>query len=871
MTAAIAWPAGAFADRDGGSAARRAVVRWAWRMFRREWRQQLLVLGLIVVAVAATVLGAAVSINTPVPVAATFGTAQDLATVSGAGGQLAARIGSLQQRFAPIDVIEDRALTVPGSVDTFELRAQDPHGPYGRSLLSLVSGRFPSGAAEVAVTPGLAAELRLQVGSTWSVGGASRRVVGLVRNPEELRANFALVAPGQVDAPTQTRVLFDAPGLAPGKGSDGIGPNGQRVLQLGPGITVQLRALAGQSNAFNPETISLAGLTLGMTLIALVAVGGFTVLAQRRLRSLGMLAAQGATDDNVGLVVKANGAVVGVVGALAGLAVGGVLWLAYRPHLQASAGHAIGVWALPWLVVALAVVLAVVATLLAAIRPARAVSRTPIVAALAGRPTPPRQLRRSVAPGLTFLVIGFLLLGYSGAHVGGGSGAGMGPLVLGLLALIPAIILLSPFCLSVLARAGRRAPIAIRLALRDLDRYRARSGSALAAISLGVLIAVIIAIVAAARYGNALDYVGPNLASNQLALYTVNGPGYLPPGLASQLGPKDAPVPTPPTPSQLQAMSRTAHDLAASLGTRNVVELDATSATLRHAAAGRNWNGTIYVGTPALLRAYGINASQVSPDADVLTHRPGIAGLSGMQLVYADASDQFVPGPGPRGGGGPDQSDFPCPAGHCLAHPVIQEIPALPSGTAAPNTVVTEHAVTRLGLPVQTSGWLIQTSAPLTAAQIGNARVAAAAAGLVIETKNDEPTSDQVINLSTIFGVGLALAILAMSVGLIRSETASELRTLTAAGASRRARRTLTAATAGALGLAGALLGTFTGYVGVIGWLRSNTLNGGISALGNVPVANLLVIVVGMPAAATLVGWLLAGREPPAIAHQPIE
>jgi putative ABC transport system permease protein len=39
----------------GGLPARRAVMRWAWRLFRREWRQQLLVLALIVVAVGATV------------------------------------------------------------------------------------------------------------------------------------------------------------------------------------------------------------------------------------------------------------------------------------------------------------------------------------------------------------------------------------------------------------------------------------------------------------------------------------------------------------------------------------------------------------------------------------------------------------------------------------------------------------------------------------------------------------------------------------------------------------------------------------------------------------------------------------------------
>ena len=61
------------------------------------------------------------------------------------------------------------------------------------------------------------------------------------------------------------------------------------------------------------------------------------------------------------------------------------------------------------------------------------------------------------------------------------------------------------------------------------------------------------------------------------------------------------------------------------------------------------------------------------------------------------------------------------------------------------------------------------------------------------------PTSAEIINWATVFGIVLALAILAMSVGLIRSETASDLRTLAATGASGTTRRNLTAATAGAL------------------------------------------------------------------------
>ena len=42
---------------NGGVAARRALIRWAGRMFRREWRQQILVITLLTVAVAAAVGG----------------------------------------------------------------------------------------------------------------------------------------------------------------------------------------------------------------------------------------------------------------------------------------------------------------------------------------------------------------------------------------------------------------------------------------------------------------------------------------------------------------------------------------------------------------------------------------------------------------------------------------------------------------------------------------------------------------------------------------------------------------------------------------------------------------------------------------------
>jgi putative ABC transport system permease protein len=409
------------------------------------------------------------------------------------------------------------------------------------------------------------------------------------------------------------------------------------------------------------------------------------------------------------------------------------------------------------------------------------------------------------------------------------------------------VILLAPFCLAVLARLGRHAPISVRLALRDLSRYRARSGSALAAISIGILIAVIISVASAARYANVLDYAGPNLASNQLIVYTPNGQGGGPNGPANV------------TPGKLQSMSAKAHAIATDLGSRDVVELESTDANLDHHGGGRQWSGPLYVATPQLLHAFGITSSQYSPTADILTMRPGLSGLSKMHLDYGSAKG---PGPGQN-------------ADHSLANPVIQEVSALPSGTSAPNTVITEHAVRTLGLqtgPGDVDGWLIQTASPLTSAQIHNAKLAAAAANLSVETRSSVPTSATIIDWATVFGIVLALAILAMSVGLIRSEAASDLRTLAATGASSTTRRNITAATAGALGFTGAVLGIVGGYVGTAGWFRTSALDGGIGALvTSVPVTNLLIILIGMPLVAAIGGWLFAGRQPRDIAHRPLE
>ena len=831
MTATVLeQPAPARAGTGGGGLpARRAVMRWALRMFRREWRQQLLMLGMLIIAVAATVIGAGVATNTPPPSTAGFGTATASVTVPGNDPHLAADISSLRSRYGAVDVIENQAISTGSSQQAY-LRAQDPHGSYGQPMLKLDSGSYPTQADEVALTQGLSTLYDVQVGGTWHQDGHSYRVTGIVENPANLLDEFALVAPSQLTSPAQVTVLLDA--QPPGSGT-GPGSNANRDTL--PGLPQgAVAAFAGLSTggSLSPAAIVLAICVMGMVFVGLVAAAGFTVIAQRRLRALGMISALGATERNVRLVTTANGAFVGVVAAVAGAGLGLGGWLVYAPHLATDTGHRVSAMHLPWWAIGLAMALAVATSVLAARRPAKNMARVPVVAALAGRPGEPRAVHRSILPGLLFLGAGLACLFLSGGW-GGTGGTDTLFLLVGLIGVVVGIFKFAPVCIAVLSAAGPRAAVSVRIALRDLVRYRARSGAALAAVTFATFLAMLICVIASVRFSNVLDYTGENLTGSQLVFYTsAQGQNIVRSGSNPQPG------------SQPGAADG---QLGRSLHATSVLTLADAGATLNQIGRNNNnFSGPLYVATPQLLAQYGIK--DVNPDADILSMRPGFSSEPSMQLAY-----------GPLGN--PDK--LPTTANN----PVIEEVAGLPSGTSAPNTVITEHAIAKYGLREHLDGWLITTPQPLTAQQISQARAIAVQDGVSIESKSGELDLGQIANGATILGLLIALGVLAMSVGLIRSETARDLRTLTATGASSTTRRTITAATAGALGLLGAILGTAGAMIAGLTWAHSSLT----TTFGHVPTLDYLLLLVALPAAAAACGWLLAGRSPATIARQPME
>ena len=805
-------------------AARRAVVRWAWRLFRREWRQQALVLALLTLAVTATVFGLGAAANAPASPAAIFGNANYRVGLPGSTPDLAA----LRASYPSAEIIEHRKVTVPGLATALDVRGQAPDGSLGKPKLRLTDGRYPAGPGEVALTARIAGLLGLHLGSRWQPSGQSWTVVGLVENPLDLLDTFALVQPGLPGSIDRVEMLVKATRAQ------------FEAVHRPDGAAIDFR---GADEADTGALAVLILATVGLLFVGLLAAAGFTVLAQRRQRALGMLGAVGARQRHLRLVTQANGALVGVVAAVAGGALGLLVWFAVATRLEHLVEHRIDRFDVPWREVAIALLLAFLTAVLAAWWPARGVARVPIVAALSDRPPRPRPAHRFALAGVVLSAAGLALL-VASKHTR--------PLliVIGILASAVGMLLLAPVGVAALAAVARVCPVGPRLALRDLARYRARSGAALAAISLGTGIAAAVVIGAGvAQAAGSAPPTGGNLPPDQLIVWLspekIQGP--VPVLTADDL--RNTQVGVQSVADGLHA--RWSLPLVGALDPNTKLQTGAGNATSGKPVAvlgipkrgdgGHTlYNGDdmipLLVATPAVLQRYGIDPASVDPTAEVLTARTD---LSRYELL--------------SGGSRPRRWQ-----------PKIQRV-TLPPYTSEPIVLLTDHGMRTMGFSPMTVGWLMQAPGALTPDQVDKATSTAIATGLSVETRPVRADLARVRAIATGIGVAVALGVLAMTVGLIRGEGARDLRTLTANGAGGGTRRILVAATAAALGGLGALLGVAGAYAAQIAWYVHQ-----LHWLGQVPLANLAGLLIGLPLVAAVGGWLLGGRAPSAIARTPL-
>jgi putative ABC transport system permease protein len=501
------------------------------------------------------------------------------------------------------------------------------------------------------------------------------------------------------------------------------------------------------------------------------------------------------------------------------------------PEVDSAANRRIDRWSLPWTLIIAITALAVVMATFSAWWPARSMSRLPVMSALSGRPAPPRPVHRSITVSLLTFAAGIAAIAY-----GRPRNEHTRPLFLiaGVLLAVAGVVLISPAAIRALAAPARRLPFAVRLALRDLARHQARAAAALAAITLGISICVaVIGVAAASESTHSLG----NLTSRQLMVHR-NGPL--------------APGGTTLTAAQAATLDQQAQSIAAALG-RNTAVLPLDVAINPDSPANGpgsegvavfqminahefNQLATAYVATPEALARLSVDPASISATVDLLTTQTG-------DLTLLDGTRDDVGAP----------------------PPVVQKA-ELPRNSSAPNTLITTAAIRRHGWVTVRDAWYVTTPAPLTTSQIRAARVTAAQFGLDIEVRNHPDSLAALRTWATTIGIALALAIVSMAIGLIRGESARDTRTMTATGAAPRTRRTITSATAASLALLGVVLGVVGAYTVLIVVYRSS-----LDRLWPLPLAELASIAIGLPVTATLVGWLLAGREPHGFSRQALD
>ena len=792
--------------------ARRAITRWAWRLFRREWRQQVLVLSLLTLAVAAATLTGAVAYATTGP-EGTFGTAKHRIWFDSPDPSDTERVLAVaEDHFGTIDVIRSQFARIPGSIQTLELRSQNPDGPYSSPLIALLEGRFPTREGEVAVTDSTARLLGVGIGESFDIEQERGRVVGLVENPNDLDDEFALVSRSSAWPPQEVTILVAGE-------AENLDDFRTRVRDVD-----QLLMETRPNDKLVSVLITYIFISIAMLLVALIAAAGFIVLAQRRMRHLGMLASVGATGRQLRLVSLANGAIVGVVAAALGTGLGLLAWALVADGVEEAAGRRVDGLGIPLWLIGMTVLLAIVTASGAAWWPGRSVARIPIMFALSSRAPRPKAVHHS-----TLLAAGLIALGLLAFELSNQTNFWLG--IAGALMIPLGVLFISPLAIRVLARLAPLLSVAGRLALRDLARHQARSGAALASITLALGIAVSVVVAANAGEHDASE---GNLSDTQMLI---------------RLGGEEAFVLPPRTPVELQSLGARVEDFAARLDEPVVVELDMVVDPemppepglgnpgdqqavflLRKLDESQFHSYEMYIATPQLIATLGDDPSSISSH-DVLTPRPGI------YLLPAEI-------------GRPTRVDN-------VGRLDVPEFSSLPS------TLINPEVARRSGWESIRGGWFIQAEQPLTDDDIGAAREMAAAAGLTIETRDEQASLGTMRAGATGAGGLLALGILAMTVGLIRAEAAADLRTLTATGATSRIRRAITATTAGALALMGAALGIAGAYVALAA--------GDLAGLDKVPVVHLVVIGAGVPLIAGACGWLLAGREPNFVLRRAIE
>ncbi|NUT35647.1 MAG: FtsX-like permease family protein [Hamadaea sp.] len=378
-------------------------------------------------------------------------------------------------------------MRTPGGVGGLQARYVDMNDPMAKGIATTLGGRPPANAGEAALSPEAADRLDAKIGDTVRTFDDDKAytVTGLIEFPDDLRETM-LLHPAALDRRdvASGAWLIEVPG-------DVTLDLFTKLNQAGAWVTPRADIPGLEtSDPGQAEEFALGTVVIGLIVFEIVLLCGpaFAVGARRRRRELALVAANGGVAKQLRRIMLADGILLGVLGAIPGLAVGVVLAVAARPLLEEYNGARAGALRLFPLALAGGLVLAVITGLLAALVPAITAARQDVVTALAGRRGITRSRKRWVLAGVVMMAAG-------AAVAGGGTFVSDSTFLLcGLVLAQLGFVVVTPALMGLLGRLGRALPLAPRIALRDSARNRAAAAPAISAVMAVVTGSVMVGI-----------------------------------------------------------------------------------------------------------------------------------------------------------------------------------------------------------------------------------------------------------------------------------------------------------------------------------------------------------------------------------------
>lgn len=790
------------------ASSRGAVIRIARRdILRSRWRSLLVVLLVMLPVAGMVAAGAIVQTITPTAersVTHQMGRADLLIYPMDASLDDVRRTLPAGSRIEPI-FTEGGRLVLPGTEASIALRSMDLDG-LASGMLSVVDGRSPRDANEVAVTAAVAKLPGVAIGDPIDVKGLSRPVVvGIVEDSFDLKARIVVQDVSAAEAAQAQGQASWLVGLPPGTDTTPFDAGFAASTPDGPAFQVITRDRATIQN----ETPSVGIVVLGgLALVeaALVASAAFAVSIRRRQRDLGLLAASGAEPRHLAGTVLAEGVLLGAAGALTGAIVGfagALVASAWLDLLTDRRNPPVGIS--PTLL-AVACGIGILAALIAAVVPAWTASRSPVLTALSGRRPAPAPARRTLSAGIVLIGLAVALTGFGATlrlHDTNGSSGTLSLLLLLAGAVVGTLGFgaCSPWLLERLERPAARLPLAGRIAVRDTARARSRNGPIVTALLASFAATVALAAYTASIDASAAANWSPWLRSDQIAMQGEN----IATGAqeaAEQLGAiAAAPILFASSETGTIWIARTASD-DVNLGIQNVAVGDAE---LLKALGAEDGTADLAAGSVVLLQKEPAGATQVT------VHVQNAAGTDINRVVI----------PARTVGIGIDTFELP--------GAVISMATATRLGLS-PAPGVNQRYLIRLGHPVTDSD---QAQAATIAARFPDAFADAA----IGPTRPGEGFRLVMLIASLLF----ALAVTGVAVALGEAESRPEQRTLLALGADPRVRRRIAASRAAVISLLAGFLAVPAGLLPIWGLLLSR------GAPLVVPVPEILAALVILP------------------------